>query len=142
VEGLRQIQAAASQKYRRDPNQSGRLADYHIGKSLTRNRAQLAQAAEGILQQLEVDTLPGVTEADKALLRARRDAWNAADSAQAQHRAAALATREEARALLKSITDRRIELQYAAEAAYPRTRSESAPHRAEFALPANRPFGG
>ena len=142
VEAIRQVQAAASQKYKRDPAQAGRLSDYHIGAGLTRNRAQLAQAAEGILQQLATDTLPGVTDADKAALKALRDTWSSSDSAQAQHKAASQSVREEAKALLKTITDRRITLQYAAEALYPYTRAENAPHRTEFSLPANRPFRG
>lgn len=137
---VRRVQAAALQKYDRDPSQRPRLADYYIGAGLTVSRANLAQYSEAILVRLATDTLPGVTPEVVAALTAAREKWIATNDAQAAAGQAALAHRAEGKAALVSVRASRIGLQYAIEGAFPYTDPASAPARAAFSLPAKRPF--
>lgn len=144
VAALQNIQAAAKQKYaRRDP---ARLADYFVGKPVARaSRDRLAQYAQAVRVRLSgdgADTLPGIDKAVLDDLAARIGAWTDADSAQGGGRAAARTHHAEAERLLDDLTDRRIETQFAADGAFPYRDPASAPARADFGLPASRPFTG
>ena len=55
---------------------------------------------------------------------------------------AATTQREELKTMIKSITDRRITIQYAADGEWPYTNSAHAGVRREFHLPLNQPFNG
>lgn len=139
---LRRIQAAASQKYARDPESKHKLAQYGIGTDLLRSRAILAQYAPGILSHLAEESLPGLNEAFRAEATQALTDWTDAESAQAGAQQTATQRRAEAQAQVKTITDRRIQIQYAIEGLYPHTEKDSAAARAAFALPKTRPFRG
>ena len=83
----------------------------------------------------EQDAFAGV-----AALAAKRDTYVEANRNQLGFIAGAKARREAALKHLKTATDLRIEVQFAADAAYPFDDPKSAPARTEFALPPNRRF--
>ena len=139
---LRRIQAAASQKYARDPQSKHKLAQYGIGTDLLRSRTILAQYAPGILAQLADESLPGLDEDFATRVAQALTDWTEAESAQAQAQQTATQKRTEAQAQVKTITDRRIQIQYAIEGIYPYSEKESAAARAAFLLPKTRPFRG
>ena len=137
--GLREVQTAARQKWTR--TQPAALKDYYIGENLPNmSRATLVQVAEGILLRLTTQTLPGITPEIVAALAAQRDAYVEANQTQLGFIAGAKARRESALSHLKTATDLRIEVQFAADAAYPFDNPKSASARTEFALPPERRF--
>jgi hypothetical protein len=139
---LRRIQAAASQKYARDPESKHKLAQYGIGTDLLKSRSILAQHAPGILSHLAEESLPGLDEAFLTQARQALTDWTDAESAQAQAQQTATLKRTEAQTQIKTITDRRIQIQYAIEGLYPHPEPSSAAARAAFLLPKSRPFRG
>ena len=139
---LRRIQAAASQKYSRDTESKHKLALYGIGTNLLDSRATLAQYAPGILSHLAEESLPGLDAAFLAQAQQALTDWTNAESAQAGAQQTATQKRAEAQAQVKTITDRRIQIQYAIEGLYPHTDKDSAAARAAFLLPKTRPFRG
>jgi hypothetical protein len=140
LEDLRAIQAAASQKYARKPTERIRLKDYRLNVALGSGRAALSQFAEDILAAATNETLPGISATFLDEARTHFADWKDADETQSKAKQAGQAARLEARELLKTITDRRIELQFAAERHFPHTSSKNADARAAFALPERRPF--
>jgi hypothetical protein len=137
--GLREVQTAARQKWTR--SQPAALKDYYIGENLPNmSRATLVQVAEGILLRLSTQTLPGITPETVSALEAKRDAYVEANKNQLGFIAGAKARRAAALEHLKTATDLRIEVQFAADAAYPFDNPRSAAARTEFALPEDRRF--
>ncbi|WP_395144238.1 hypothetical protein [Armatimonas sp.] len=137
--GLREVQTAARQKWTR--TQPAALKGYYIGENLPNmSRATLVQVTEGILLRLSTQTLPGITPETITALAAKRDTYVEANQSQLGFIAGAKARREAALEHLKTATDLRIEVQFAADAAYPFDNPKSAPARTEFALPPNRRF--
>ena len=137
--GLREVQTAARQKWTR--TQPEALKDYYIGENLPNmSRATLVQVTEGILLRLATETLPGITPATVTALATKRDAYVEANRSQLGFIAGAKARRTAALQHLKTATDLRIEVQFAADAAYPFDNPESAPARTEFALSQTRRF--
>ncbi len=136
---LREVQTAARQKWTR--SQPAALKDYYIGENLPNmSRATLVQVTEGILLRLSTQTLPGITPETITALAAKRGAYVEANQTQLGYIAGAKARREATLEHLKTATDLRIEVQFAADAAYPFDNPKSAPARTEFALPLNRRF--
>ena len=136
---LREVQTAARQKWTR--SQPAALKDYYIGENLPNmSRATLVQVTEGILLRLSTQTLPGITPETITALAAKRDAYVEANQTQLGYITGAKARREATLEHLKTATDLRIEVQFAADAAYPFDNPKSAPARTEFALPLNRRF--
>ena len=133
------MQTAARQLFAR--KQPEALKDYYVGEKLAvMNRASLVQVADGILQRLTDAELPGITPETVAALQTQCDGYVQANTDQLGAVAASKAHREAAARHLKAATDLRIEVQYAADAAYPFDKPTSAPIRTEFALPINRRF--
>ena len=137
---LRQVQAAANQKYARDPHQKPQLRAYWIGSGLAVNRASLAESSHSILEKLQTDSLPGITAEFRDEVRATRQAWIDANQRQAVALTAATHAREDTLRLLKLITDERLKIQFAIDAAYPVGADGSEAVRAEFGIPKTRPF--
>lgn len=136
---LREVQTAARQKFTR--TEPAALKDYYIGENLPNmSRATLLQVTEGILQRLTTQGLPGITPETIAALVQKRDTYVEANRNQLGFVAGAKARREAALSHLKTATDLRIEVQFAADAAYPFDDPRSAAVRTEFALPQNRRF--
>jgi hypothetical protein len=137
---LREIQAAAKQKYARSaPLQ---MKDYFVSERLDPSRAALVQVADSISEKLKADTLPGITPAKVAGLKTLRDAYVGANAAQADAQSKSSTEREAIEAAVGSITDRRVQIQFAAEAEWPASNKANAPIRREFQLPPDRPLRG
>jgi chromosome segregation ATPase len=137
---LKEIQTAAKQKYAR--NAPLRMKDYLVSERLDPNRAALVQAADSILAKLTSDTLPGITPAKVTGLKTLRDAYVGANAAQADAQSKASTEREAIESAVASIADRRVQIQFAAEAEWPSDDKANAPIRREFVLPPDRPFRG
>ena len=116
------------------------LADYFVGQKLNGSRPNLLQTSQTILNKLAEDTLPGVTPAKIKALRASRQAWMDAGGAQTAGRTTALTQRAELKTMLKTIEDRKVAIQLAADAEWPHTDEANAGIRSEFSLPAKRPL--
>ena len=138
--GIQEVQAAAKQRYARTaPDQ---LPNYYVGQKLNASRALLEQHSEAILTQLATDTLPGITAAKVTALGDLREAWITDNQTQGDAQSDATDERTDLTALVKTATDARITIQFAADAEYPYTTKANAAARKEFLLPANEPFTG
>jgi len=156
LKAITEIQSAAKQKYTR--SNRARLQDFCVGKDIDASRAALEQHSQHILERLggepnsphrssapadsflPADTLPGIKPEKVAALSALRAKWMEAQSNQAQSQALATSLRAERDALVQSITDQRIQIQFAAEAEWPACESASAEKRQAFLLQPSRPF--
>jgi len=155
IKSITEIQSAAKQKYARSFPLV--LQDYCIGKDLDASRAALEQYSRAILQKLSAqtqpgfatnssvapsiaDTLPGITGEKIAALDALRSRWMEIQSRQANSQALATGLRAQRDALVATITDLRIQIQFAAEAEWPASEPASAEKRRAFLLQPNRPF--
>lgn len=134
--GLREVQIAAKQKYAR----SNRIAmgDYLVGKKLNGTKSNLAQTSQTILNKAGEDKLPGFTAAKVKSLVTQRQAWLDAQATQADAETAAMSARAELKEMVKSITDRRLAIQLAADAEWTHKEETNAAIRKEFALSAKR----
>jgi len=104
--------------------------------------AECVRIPYAIINALATDTLPGITPAKVAALGTLRSDWMGADDDQGGDQSAATTQREELKTMIKSITDRRIAIQFAADAEWPWSDPAHAGVRQEFYLPANQPFNG
>jgi hypothetical protein len=153
IRAIRQIQAAAKQKY--TGSQPVMLKDYYVGGKIDANQNTLEQVGTAILDKISppedstaaakasapaADVLPGVTAGKIAALSGALDsyltAWSAQTTAQSDKSKGHLAVA----ALVKSIDSRRRIVQYAADGEWPFDDATNAPIRREFGLPASRPF--
>jgi hypothetical protein len=146
MRAIRQIQAAAKQKYA--GNQPLMLKDYYIGQKIDANQDLLGQIGTAILDKISppegstatADVLPGVKagkiSALTSAVAAYTSAWNAQASAQSDKTKGHLAVA----ALVKSIDDRRRIVQFAADGEWPFDDAANAPIRREFGIPTSRPF--
>ena len=148
VGGVREVQAAAKQKY--TGRAQAKLKDYYVGESIALNRARLEQVTAGILEKLAPsadsgnapDVLPGFTPAKIAAFAAARTAYVEAGKTQSDAKTDAASGRIDVTAQLAQLTADRRKIQYAAEAEWPAKNPANAPIRREFQLPADRPFNG
>ena len=138
VVAIQEIQAAARQKYAR--TQPEKLRDYFIGQKLTGNRPMLEGYSQAIIDKLATDTLPGITPEKVANLGTLRAASIAANATQGGAQSDATTGRTDLDAMVQSIKDRRMEIQFAADAEWPYTKPGNAGVRKEFYLPSDRPF--
>ncbi len=158
LKSIAEIQSAAKQKYAR--SNPVMLQDYCIGKDIDASRAALEQYSQNILEKLggdpnqfpstpgtpqtasslPADTLPGITPEKVAALGALRSKWMELQSKQAHSQALATSLRAERDALVQTITDKRIQIQFAAEAEWPASEPVSAGKRRAFLLQPSRPF--
>ena len=130
------MQIAAKQKYAR----SNRIAmgDYLVGKKLNGTKSNLAQTSQTILNKAGEDKLPGFTAAKVKSLVTQRQTWLDAQATQADAETAAMSARAELKEMVKSITDRRLAIQLAADAEWTHKEETNAAIRKEFALSAKR----
>ena len=135
---MQEVQKAAKQKYAR----TNRIAldDYFVGRKLNGNRPNLLQTSQNLITKLGSDTLPGITTGKVTKLKNLRAAWIAARATQTDSASAAQSTRAELKTLLKSIEDRKVAIQLAADAEWPHTDPENAALRKEFGLPTRKPL--
>ena len=132
------MQKAAKQKYARTNRIA--LGDYLIGQKLNGSRPNLEQTSQTIIGRATSDTLPGFTTARVKALGTQRQTWLVAQSAQAEAETAAMSARAELKAMVKSIKDRKIAIQLAADAQWPHTDEENSGVRKEFSLSPRRPL--
>ena len=135
---LQEVQKAAKQKYARTNRIA--LGDYFVGKKLNGSRPNLLQTSQTILSKLAGDKLPGFTPAKIKGLGALRQGWIDAKVAQTDNTTAARTARAALKTLLKSIEDRKVAIQLAADAEWPHSEEENAAIRKEFRLSHRRPF--
>jgi len=95
---------------------------------------------QAIITRLATDKLPGFTTAKVKALGTLRQTWVDAQETQALAETAALDSRAELNTMLKSIKDRRVAIQLAADAQWPHTDEENSGVRKEFALSPRRPL--
>ena len=153
MRSIRQIQAAAKQKYA--VTQPVILKDYYVGQKIDANQNTLELVGTAILGKISppetskvvardsaptADVLPGVTAGKIAALSAALDdftsAWNAQTSAQSDKEKGHIAVA----ALVNSIDNRRRIVQFAVDGEWPFDDAANAPIRREFGLSASRPF--
>jgi hypothetical protein len=133
------VRAAAKQKYAHNGTPAA-MKDYHVGEDIASSRAMQTQAADNMLTALKTDTLPGITPAKQADLKAKRDAYFTANAAQAGVQSQATSERTGIETDVKSIVARRAQIQFAADGIWPAEDKANAPIRREFKLPPYRPL--
>jgi hypothetical protein len=137
---LHEVQAAARQKYARtNPTQ---MEDYMVGHILNPNQATFKESVQAIIKKLGTDTLPGITPTKVTNLQTLLDAYTTLAANPDSQQSDATTERRQRDAQIASITDRRITIQFAADAEWPYTVDTNAGIRSEFYLPASQPFHG
>ncbi len=141
VKAIQTIQSRARQKYFfAEPDA---LTAYYIGTDrVDANRAMLEQVSQAVIDKLVTDTLPGVTAAQKTALADLRQDYIGANADQTTAQSDATTARTELEAMLKSLTQRRMTIQFAADAEWPWHEPASAGVRKEFHVPGGMPFTG
>ncbi len=137
---LHEVQAAARQKYAR--TKPVLMNDYMVGHRLNPNQATFKESVQAIITKLGTDTLPGITPVKVTRLQTLLTAYTTAAANPSSQQSAATTQRKQRDAQVHSITDRRLTLQFAADAEWPFTVAANAGIRAEFFLPAHQPFHG
>ncbi len=140
VVALQEVQSAAKQKYAR--SDAARLQDYLVGTRLNASRPTLEQASLNIIDKLGEDSLPGITATKITNLSTLRQAWIAADSDQGGNQSTATTSRKTLEDMIQSITDRRVTIQFAADAEWPYSSDLNHGIRKEFSVPLSMPFNG
>lgn len=137
---IREFQARARQKhFSKNPDA---LAGYGIGLKISNSRALLEGWAQTIHNKTATDKLPKITETKRAALKAALQAYKDTQTGQTGAIGQASGTRIDRNALVEEATERRMWLQFAADAEWPHTNPANTPIRREFQLPANRAFIG
>jgi len=137
---LHEVQAAARQKYARtNPTQ---MNDYMVGHNLNPNQATFKQSVQAIIKKLGTDTLPGITPAKVTNLQTLLTAYTTLAANPDSQQSDATTERRQRDAQISSITDRRLTIQFAADAEWPYTVDTNAGIRSEFYLPLSQPFHG
>jgi hypothetical protein len=137
---VHEVQAAARQKYAR--TNPVLLHDYLVSHRLNPNQATFKQSVETIITKLAGDTLPGITPAKVANLQPLLDAYTTAAANPDSQQSDATKQRKLRDAAVSSITDRRLTIQFAADAEWPFTVDANAGVRGEFLLPLSQPYHG
>ncbi len=138
---LQGVQTAAKRKWARSATEKSHLRAYYVGTTLkTLGFASLAEAADAILRQAQTDALPGVGAEKLAALALAIETWKAKNADQSESQNAAMRAHGETERLFGEITTERIQLQLAADAAFPYLDKANAAIRTEFKLPKNGPY--
>ncbi len=138
---LQGVQTAAKRKWARSATDRSHLRAYYVGTTLkTLGFASLAEAADAILRQAQSDTLPGVGAEKLSALALAIETWKEQNAAQSAAQNAATHAHGEAERLFGEITTERIQLQLAADNAFPYTDKAHGAIRTEFKLPKNGPY--
>jgi hypothetical protein len=140
VKAIREVQAAAKQKYSDD--KPSELKDYYVGANITQSRSQLEQATAAIQTKLATASLPGITPAKVTALDAALKTYQGAGSTQAGKQKDVSGGRVTVDDLVDQINKGRRKILFAVEAAWPSDVAANAPIRREFGLPPARPFVG
>ena len=137
---IREFQARARQKhFSKNPDA---LAGYGIGRKIYNSRALLEGWGQTIYDKTATDKLPKITETKRAALKAALQTYKDTQTGQSSAIGEASGTRIDRDSLVDQATERRLWLQFAADAEWPHTDPTNSPIRREFQLPANRAFIG
>lgn len=137
---IREFQARARQKhFSKNPDA---LAEYGIGLKISNSRALLEGWAQTIYDKTATDKLPKITDTKRAALKAALETYKATQTGQSGAIGEASGTRIDRNSLVEQATERRMWLQFAADAEWPHTEPANTPVRREFQLPATRAFIG
>ena len=135
---LRTIQATARQQHL--PDHPDKVDGYLVGENLDASRPVLEGASQAIIAKANTERPPGVDTDFIDQAQAERAAYVATNATQSNEQGKATQAREQRAALIKDIVGRRKKIQYAADAAWPPRKPESAQARVDFNLPASRPY--
>lgn len=151
LDAITPIRTGAKRKYRGAGNEAGR-STYFVNESTSVSLERLLFIAGSILLKLAPqpdpsgtgtlppeDTLKGVTASDIAELQQAHDAYIDTDSLQTTTNNEAGTLRQKLEALFVEVRAQRIDLQLAADQAWPHTKPENAAIRRAFGIPENRP---
>ena len=137
---VREFQARARQKhFSKNP---AALAEYGIGLNISNSRAVLEGWTQTIHDKTATDKLPKITETKRAALKAALQTYKDTQTGQTAAIGQASGARIDRDALVEQATERRLWLQFAADAEWPHTNPANTPIRREFQLPATRAFIG
>ncbi len=137
---IREFQARARQKhFSKNPEA---LAEYGIGLKISNSRAVLEGWGQTIYDKTATDKLPKITDTKRAALKAALETYKNTQTGQAGAIGEASGTRLDRNSLVEQATERRMWLQFAADAEWPHTDPANTPIRREFQLPATRAFIG
>ena len=137
---VREFQARARQKhFSKNP---AALAEYGIGLKISNSRALLEGWAQTIYDKTATDKLPKITDTKRAALKAALETYKTTQTGQSGAIGEASGTRIDRNSLIEQATERRMWLQFAADAEWPHTELANTPVRREFQLPATRAFIG
>jgi len=137
---LHEVQAAARQKYAR--TNPVMMNDYLVSHRLNPNQATFKESVQAVITRLGSDTLPGITPAKVANLQTLLTAYGTAAANPTSMQSDATTQRKQRDAQVQSTTDRRMTIQFAADAEWPFSVDANAGVRVEFFLPARQPFHG
>ncbi|HEY5234429.1 MAG TPA: hypothetical protein VIK35_12945 [Verrucomicrobiae bacterium] len=137
---LHEVQAAARQKYAR--TNPVMMNDYLVSHRLNPNQATFKESVQAVITKLGTDTLPGITPAKVANLQTLLTAYTTAAANPTSMQSDATTQRKQRDAQVTSITDRRMTIQFAADAEWPFSVDANAGVRGEFFLPLSQPFHG
>lgn len=137
---VREFQARARQKhFSKNPDA---LAEYGIGLKIYNSRSLLEGWAKTIYDKTATDILPRITATKRTALKNALDRYQRTQTEQSGAIGQASGIRIDRDSLVEQATERRMWIQFAADAEWPHTEPANAPIRREFQLPANRPFIG
>jgi hypothetical protein len=137
---IREFQARARQKhFSKNPDA---LAEYGIGLKISNSRALLEGWGQTCYDKTATDKLPKITETKRAALKAALETYKNTQTSQTGAIGQASGIRLDRNALVEQATERRLWLQFAADAEWPHTNPANTPIRREFQLPATRAFVG
>ena len=138
VKSMRCVQAAAKRQFAR--TEPEKLDDFAVGKKIDASRPVLEEYSAQMLEKLNTERPPGIDTTFITKMAATRLQYLAADSIQGSKATAASSAREARTALVRTIKDRRLEIQFAADAAWPPGETGHAAIRRGFGLPPDRFF--
>jgi hypothetical protein len=138
VKGLQAIQAAARTEHL--PEHPDKLDGYYIGERLDANRPKLENLSQNLIDKANTKRPGGVDTDFIAEVSQQREGYVDSGRDQKSQRSTGRLERGMFKKLLGTITADRKKIQYAADSAWPSGKPENAKARADFHLPANRPY--
>ena len=119
---------------------AGEFTPKLFGTNVTECRPAMEQGSQSLLSKMESERLQGLDTQFITEMGEHRKAYVGRNGAQGATESTAQTQRLKRDALIESIKDFRIEIQYAIDAEYGPGDPANAPARREFDLPVNRPF--
>lgn len=140
LDAMHYFQRAARLKF---PTDTDAQHQFFIGQDLGKaSRPDLETFVDGMIEKLAAEPLTdkGVTAAEIAALPGQLEAWQDADTDQANAQKAAADLRVDVNTELTSIKGRRTQIRLAADVEWPHTDPANGPTRKSFGIPGDRPY--